>query len=139
MRLASVVIAAGLLAAMMTSCGGGSSAEDAYREAAQRAVQDAALKLDNLPEGWARSEIGAQALAGLSLNGDCEALNGRGRVRPLNASIPKMSGGTVGDKRKKAWCTTHHFGSEASALVSLVAKSVAMPSSSPVSRSPRVA
>jgi len=79
MRLASVVIAAGLLAAMMTSCGGGGSAEDAYREAAQRAVQDAALKLDNLPEGWARSEIGAQALAGLSLNGDCEALNGRGR------------------------------------------------------------
>ena len=79
MRLASVVIAAGLLAAMMTSCGGGGSAEDAYREAAQRAVQDAALKLDNLPEGWARSEIGAQALAGLSLNGDCEPLNGRGR------------------------------------------------------------
>ena len=67
------------LAALMASCGGGSSADEAYREAAGRAAQSAVLTLDNLPEGWAKSEIGAQALAGLSLNGDCEALNGRGR------------------------------------------------------------
>jgi len=71
-----------LLAALMASCGGGTSTEDAYREAAQRAVQDSVLTLDNLPEGWARSEIGAQALAGLSLNGDCAALNGRGAGFP---------------------------------------------------------
>jgi hypothetical protein len=71
-----------LLAALMASCGGGTSTEDAYRAAAQRAAQDSVLTLDNLPEGWARSEIGAQALAGLSLNGDCAALNGRGAGFP---------------------------------------------------------
>ena len=82
MRLASVVVAASLLAATTTSCGGGSSAEDAYRESAQRAVRDAVLTVDNLPESWASSEIGAQALSGLSLNGDCAALNGRGAGFP---------------------------------------------------------
>jgi len=45
------------LAALMASCGGGSSADEAYREAAGRAAQSAVL----------------------TLNGDCEALNGRGR------------------------------------------------------------
>jgi hypothetical protein len=79
MRLASVVIAASLLAPMTVSCGGGGSADEAYREAAGRAAQSAVLTFDNLPEGWAKSEVGAQALAGLSLTGDCEALNGRGR------------------------------------------------------------
>ena len=68
--------------AALTACRGGSSAEDAYREAAGRAVPDAVLTLDNLPEGWAKSEVGAQALAGLSLTGDCEPLNGRGRGFP---------------------------------------------------------
>jgi len=66
----------------LTACGGGSSAEDAYRQAAQRAVPDAVLTLDNLPEGWGKSEIGEQALAGLSLSGDCAPLNGRGRGFP---------------------------------------------------------
>ena len=68
-----------LFLAALTACGNGSSAGDAYREDAQRAVQYAVLTLDNLPEGWASSEIGAQALSGLSLSGDCAALNGRGR------------------------------------------------------------
>src|SRR6266540_2972379 len=80
MRFAIVILAAGLLA--LTACGSGSSADEAYREAADRAVRDAVLTLDNLPEGWARSELGAQALAGLSLTGDCAALNGRGRGFP---------------------------------------------------------
>ncbi|TMB67554.1 MAG: hypothetical protein E6J43_08325 [Chloroflexi bacterium] len=70
------------LAALIASCGRGSSADEAYRESAQRAVQDSVLTVDNLPEGWARSEIGAQALAGLALNGDCAALNGRGAGFP---------------------------------------------------------
>jgi hypothetical protein len=78
MRFVATVIGVLLAASLLASCGGGSSAEDAYREAAQRAVPDAVLTLDNLPEGWARSDIGAQALAGLSLGGDCAALNRRG-------------------------------------------------------------
>ena len=66
-----------LFLAALTACGNGSSAGDAYREDAQRAVQYAVLTLDNLPEGWASSEIGAQALSGLSLSGDSEASFGR--------------------------------------------------------------
>ncbi len=82
MRALTLVLLTLAPAALMASCGDGSSTEDAYREAAGRAVQDSVLTLDNLPEGWAKSEIGAQALPGLSLTGDCEPLNGRGRGFP---------------------------------------------------------
>src|SRR6266542_5167817 len=77
MRLATLCMLAGLIGAI-AACGGGTSADDAYREAAQGAVRDAVLTLDDVPEGWARSDVGAQALACLSLSGDCAALNRRG-------------------------------------------------------------
>jgi hypothetical protein len=82
MRFVAAIIAVLFATSLLASCGGGSSADDAYREAAQGAVRDAVLTVNDLPNGWTRSEIGAAALAGLSLNGDCAALNGRGAGFP---------------------------------------------------------
>ena len=81
MRALTLALLAATLAVLTAACGG-SSAEEAYQEAATRAVRDSVLTLDNLPENWAQSEIGAQALAGLALTGDCAALNGRGAGFP---------------------------------------------------------
>jgi hypothetical protein len=67
--------------AALSACAG-SSAEDTYRDSAGRAVKDSILTLENLPEGWTQSEVREQALSGLSLTGDCEALNRLGRGFP---------------------------------------------------------
>jgi len=82
MRFVTAIIALIVGSSLLLASCGGKSTEDTYRAAAQRAVPDAVLTLDNLPQGWAKSEIGDQALAGFSLNGDCAALNGRGRDFP---------------------------------------------------------
>ncbi len=71
-----------LILALLWACGDDARSEDAYREAAERAVRDAVLTLDDLPNGWTPSEIGPEALGHLQFTGDCAPLNGRGAGLP---------------------------------------------------------
>jgi hypothetical protein len=78
MRLLLLPLAIALLAA----CGADARDENAYRAAAQQAVSDAVLTVDDLGDGWTTSEIGPEALADLRLTGDCALLNARGAGFP---------------------------------------------------------
>jgi len=71
-----------LTLALLCACGDDSHDEGAYREAAQHAVRDAALTVDDLARGWTPSEIGPEALGDLQLTGECAPLNGRGAGFP---------------------------------------------------------
>ena len=71
-----------LTLALLTACGDDSRSEDDYRGAAQQAVRDAVLTLNDLADGWTPSEIGPEALGDLQLTGDCAPLNGRGAGFP---------------------------------------------------------
>jgi len=77
-----MLLLAPLLLALLAPCGNDARDESAYREAAQQAVRDAILTLDDLGDGWTLSEIGPEALADLQLTGDCAPLNGRGAGLP---------------------------------------------------------
>ena len=78
MRILPPLLLAPLLLVMLAACGADARDETAYRDAAQQAVRDAALTIDDLGAGWTPSEIGPQALADLQLTGDCALLNARG-------------------------------------------------------------
>ena len=82
MRILLMLLLAPLLLALLAPCGNDARDESAYREAAQQAVGDAILTLDDLGDGWTLSEIGPEALADLQLTGDCAPLNGRGAGLP---------------------------------------------------------
>ena len=77
-RIASLPV----LIAVIAACGDDTPDDAAYREAAEQAVRDAVLTLDDLPDGWTPSEIGPAALADLQLTGDCALLNRRGAGFP---------------------------------------------------------
>jgi hypothetical protein len=68
--------------ALHAACGADARDEAAYHDAAQQAVRDAVLTLDDLPDGWTPSEIGPEALADLQLTGNCAGLNGLGAGFP---------------------------------------------------------
>ncbi len=68
--------------ALLVACGADARDESAYRAAAQQAVRDAVLTVDDLGAGWTPSEIGPEALADLQLTGDCAPLNARGAGFP---------------------------------------------------------
>ena len=71
-----------LTLALLSACGADARDEGAYRDAAQQAVRDAVLTIDDLGDGWTPSEIGPEALADLQLTGDCAPLNARGAGFP---------------------------------------------------------
>jgi len=59
----------------------GDNGDDAYRQAAEQAVREAVLTLDDLPGGWTNSDVSG-AYADLELSGNCSRLNGRGAGFP---------------------------------------------------------
>lgn len=74
-------IALSLLIAAIAACGGqGRNREEAYREAAGKAVRDAVLTLEDLPSGWAPS--GEETYTNFVLTGDCAQINARGAGFP---------------------------------------------------------
>ena len=82
MRIIPPLLLAPLLLVLLAACGADARDETAYRAAAQQAVRDAVLTIDDLGAGWTLSEIGPEALADLQLTGDCAPLNARGAGFP---------------------------------------------------------
>src|SRR3990170_8946026 len=80
MRLIVPVLLLLLLVAVLTACGG-KNGDEAYREAAEQAVGDAVLTLDDLPGDWTPSALGG-VYTDLALTGDCALLNSRGAGFP---------------------------------------------------------
>jgi hypothetical protein len=82
MRSLALVVVSPLLV-IVIACGGESSVgDDAYRDAAEQAARSAALTLEDLPDGWAPSSLGAETYTNFELTGDCARLNGRGAGFP---------------------------------------------------------
>jgi len=71
-----------LVTSLLSACGDSGDGEEAYREAAEQAVRDAVLTLEDLPDGWTHSETGAATYADLALTGECAQLNRRGAGFP---------------------------------------------------------
>jgi hypothetical protein len=79
MRLLAAIFL--LLPAVVLAACSGENGDEAYREAAEQAVPDAVLTVDDLPEGWTPSALGG-VYTDLALTGDCALLNGRGAGFP---------------------------------------------------------
>ena len=63
MRALACITSLSLLFALVAGCGSESSARNgAYREAAEQAVHDAVLTLEDLPSGWAPGGTGRRAI-----------------------------------------------------------------------------
>ena len=82
MRVLPPLLLAPLVLALLATCGDDTRDEAAYHQAAQQAVRDAVLTVDDFPRGWTPSEIGPEALADLQLTGDCAPLNAHGAGFP---------------------------------------------------------
>ena len=79
MRLLAAIIL--LLSAVVLAACSGENGDEAYREAAEQAVGDAVLTLDDLPGDWTPSALGG-VYTDLALTGDCALLNSRGAGFP---------------------------------------------------------